>query len=70
MEKGKLRKAAGYTAILPPAMALGGRMVLLGLEIRLKKRKSKKHFRQGLLKAGLSERDAERVARGCFSGKN
>ncbi len=62
--KGRLRKAIGFVPLIPIAIIFVAQMTLLMIDFKLKQRRSKKYFKQGLVKAGLPEKEAKVLARG------
>ena len=61
--KGKFRRALSFIPLLPMALVFVAQMTILGIEFRLKKRRSKKYFRQGLVESGLHKKEAELLVR-------
>lgn len=70
MSRSKAGKAIGYTRALPSALLIMVRMAGVFIDFKLSQRGSKKHFRRGLIDAGLTEREAEEIAGGCFNGRD
>jgi hypothetical protein len=68
MSRGKARKAIGYTRALPSALLIMAKMAGLFINFKMSQRSSRKHFRRGLIEAGLTEREAEQIAGGFFHG--
>jgi hypothetical protein len=60
--KGRFRRAIGFVPLLPIAIVFVAEMTILGIEFRLRKRRSRKYFRQGLAEAGLHEEEAKLLA--------
>jgi hypothetical protein len=68
MSRGKTGKAVVYMRALPSVLLIAVKMVGVFLDFKLSQRSSRKHFRQGLIDAGLTEREADIIAGGFFNG--
>jgi len=61
--KGRFRRSVGFVPIIPMAIVFVAQMTILGIEFKLRKRKSKRYFKQGLVESGLHKKEAELLAR-------
>lgn len=68
MTRSKARKTIGYTKALPSALVVMMKMVGVFIDFKLSQRSSRKHFKRGLMEAGLTRSEAEKIAGGCFNG--
>ena len=68
MSTTKSEKVLGYVKAAPVMMLVFGQMLKILIGIKMKIRGSKKHFKRGVIQAGISKREAEIITRECFNG--
>lgn len=68
MSRSKAGKAIVYVRALPSVLFIMAKMAGVFIDFKLSQRSSRKHFRQGLIDAGLTRKEADKVAGGCFNG--
>ncbi len=68
MAESKAGKAVVYMRALPSVLLIMAKMAGVFIDFKLSQRSSRKHFRQGLIDAGLTREEADIIAGGCFYG--
>lgn len=65
----RIGRAFGYVLLFPSGVLLSAQLAMVLVDLKLKQRRSANHFRKGLMSAGLSRKEAERIRRVCFDGR-
>jgi hypothetical protein len=68
MSRSKAGKAFVYVRALPSVLLIMAKMAGVFIDFKLSQRSSRKHFRKGLIDAGLTEKEADIIAGGFFHG--